>query len=364
MCRKPITVLHRQKVAPASHVGGPVSSASFADAACYETMMHDQDHSALAVLTAPLSWLGRQGTRAIAALVFIGIAVPPLGAVLKPFVPEAIFVLLCIAFVRVSPAALHGHFRRPRLVLAATVWTMLAVPALFGLAGLVLGLRESAPDLLLALMLQAAAPPMMAAPAFAAAMGFDAALVLAALIASSALTPLTEPLFVYAFAGPALTLSPLRLGATLFGIIAGSAVVAAIIRRIVGAAAIERHKQAIDGFNIIVVFVFVAAVMGGLAPGFAAAPLAVAGLTVLAFATCAVVLGVTAWGFRRAGAEQALMLGMMTSQRNMGLMLAATGGALPDLVWLYFAVSQLPIYLSPQLLKPLAISLSRTASAN
>jgi BASS family bile acid:Na+ symporter len=323
--------------------------------------MQDRDHSALAVLSAPLSWLGRQGTRAIATLVFIGIAVPPLGAVLKPLVPEAIFVLLCIAFVRVNPAALRSHFRRPGLVIAAAAWTMLAVPMLFGLAGVLLGLRETAPDLFLGLMLQAAAPPMMAAPAFAAAMGFDAALVLAALIGSSALTPLTAPVFVYAFAGPALTLSPLRLGITLFGIIAGSAIVAAIIRRVVGAAAIERHKQAIDGFNIIVVFVFVAAVMGGLAPGFADAPVPVIGLAVLAFATCAAVLGLTAWVFRRAGGEQALMLGMMTSQRNMGLMLAATGGALPDLVWLYFAVSQLPIYLSPQLLKPLATSLARNA---
>jgi BASS family bile acid:Na+ symporter len=38
----------------------------------------------------------------------------------------------------------------------------------------------------------------------------------------------------------------------------------------------------------------------------------------------------------------------------MGLMLAATGGVLPDYVWLYFALCQLPIYLLPQLLKPLA----------
>jgi BASS family bile acid:Na+ symporter len=38
----------------------------------------------------------------------------------------------------------------------------------------------------------------------------------------------------------------------------------------------------------------------------------------------------------------------------MGLMLAATGGALPDFVWLYFALCQFPIYLFPQLLKPLA----------
>ena len=35
----------------------------------------------------------------------------------------------------------------------------------------------------------------------------------------------------------------------------------------------------------------------------------------------------------------------------MGLMLAAAGGALPDVAWLYFALSQFPIYLSPQLLK-------------
>jgi BASS family bile acid:Na+ symporter len=38
----------------------------------------------------------------------------------------------------------------------------------------------------------------------------------------------------------------------------------------------------------------------------------------------------------------------------MGLMLAAMGGAVPDVAWLYFALAQFPIYLSPQLLKPLA----------
>jgi hypothetical protein len=32
-----------------------------------------------------LAWLGGQGTRAVAALVFIGIAVPLLGKTLKPF---------------------------------------------------------------------------------------------------------------------------------------------------------------------------------------------------------------------------------------------------------------------------------------
>jgi len=48
-----------------------------------------------------------------------------------------------------------------------------------------------------------------------------------------------------------------------------------------------------------------------------------------------------------------MALGLMVSQRNMGLMLAATDGLLPGTTWLYFAFSQFPIYLSPPLLKPI-----------
>jgi hypothetical protein len=38
----------------------------------------------VAIPVQALAWLGNQGTRAIAALVFIGIAVPPIGQLLKP----------------------------------------------------------------------------------------------------------------------------------------------------------------------------------------------------------------------------------------------------------------------------------------
>jgi BASS family bile acid:Na+ symporter len=320
----------------------------------------------MSVLTLPragLAWLGRQGTRAIAALVFIGIAVPPLDALLRPFVSEAIFALLCLAFLRVDPAALRRNVRRPGLVLAATGWTMVALPVLSGLGCLAIGLDGRAPDMLLALMLQGVAPPMMAAPAFAAAMGLDASLVLATLIASSALTPLTAPLFAYVFVGPALTLPPLALGLKLFAILAGSALLAAVIRRIVGAAALERHKQPIDGLNILVVFVFVGAVMEHVAAQFGAAPSRMIALTALAFAIYFLVLGLTALLFARAGRARALALGLAAAQRNMGLMLAATAGALPDLVWLWFALCQFPIYVSPQLLKPLAQRLTARDAA-
>src|SRR5882672_4158296 len=85
------------------------------------------------VLDAPaavLSWLGRQGTRAVAALIVIGIAMPSIGALLKPFVTEAVFVLLCIAFLRVDTAAFGSYLGRPMIVLAANGMDVLGDPNL------------------------------------------------------------------------------------------------------------------------------------------------------------------------------------------------------------------------------------------
>lgn len=300
-----------------------------------------------------LAWLGRQGTRAVAALVVIGIAVPPLGALLKPLVTETIFVLLCLAFMRVDLGAFRAHLRRPAVVLAAGVWTGMLIPLLGGLLGIAIGLPERAPDLFLALMLQCIASPIMAAPAFASLIGLDAALVLATLIASTALIPLTAPLFAALFLGPGLTLAPLDLGLKLGVILAGSAVVGLLARQLFGLAAIERHKEALNGCNIIFLFIFVAAIMENVAAQTLAAPLATVGLTVLGFVIYGAILLGSALLFWRTGRERALALGFLCSQRNMGLMLAATGGALPETTWLYFALAQFPIYLGPYLLQPL-----------
>jgi hypothetical protein len=202
-------------------------------------------------------------------------------------------------------------------------------------------------------MLQSVAPPMMAAPAFAALMGLDATLVLVTLVTSAALNPLTAPLLAYAFAGPSLALSPVTLGMKLFAILAGSAAVAGLIRRAAGAAAIMRYKAEIDGINVIAMFVFVGAVMENLLNDLIADPVYILGLAALAFLLCFGVLGITIAVFAWSGRPRAFALGFMASQRNLGLMLAATGGVLPDVTWLWFALSQFPICLAPQILTPI-----------
>jgi BASS family bile acid:Na+ symporter len=63
-----------------------------------------------------LAWLGRHGANAVAISIVLGIALPPLGALIRPFFPETVFLLLCLAFLRVDPRALRVELARPRLL--------------------------------------------------------------------------------------------------------------------------------------------------------------------------------------------------------------------------------------------------------
>lgn len=310
--------------------------------------------SLMSAPAAALAWLGRQGTRAVAASLFVGIMLPPLAALLKPIFAYALFALLCLAFLRVDPAEVRKHFSRPALVAAAAAWMMLGTPVLIGLSLLALGMTDHLPGLYIAMILQAAAPPVISAPTLAALMGLDAALSLATLVVCTAVTPLTAPVFAAVFVGAGMALSPVALGAKLLAMLAGAAIVAALTRRIAGQEWIDRRMAHIDGLSVIALFFFAVALMDGVLYSILNEPLKVLGLTALSFGLSLGLAALTALVFARLGMAQALALGLAAGNRNMGLMLAAAGASVPELTWLYFAIAQFPIYLMPAMLKPLA----------
>ena len=308
----------------------------------------------LAFLTAALRWLGRQGTRGVAMSIFIGLALPPLSAVLKPIFAATMFVMLCLAFLRVDPAALRRHAGRPGLIISTVAWLMIAIPVITGVLVAFSGFSERQPAIATAIMLQAAAPPIVASPALAALVGLDAALSLLALLACTAVAPLTTSAVALLFAGPSATLAPLALGMRLFGLLAGAALVAFLVRRFAGQPWLERHTVEIDGLNVIALFAFAVGFMEGVPAHALADPAGVGRLLLLAFAVAAAMGGLTALVFAPAGRSASRALALSAASRNMGLMLAAAGGGVPDLAWLYLALAQFPIYLLPSLLRTLA----------
>ncbi|OYX14179.1 MAG: hypothetical protein B7Z15_04805 [Rhizobiales bacterium 32-66-8] len=307
------------------------------------------------VLTLPLRALaaiGRQGTRAVALSVFIGLAVPPLATLAKPLLLPSILALLVLSFLRTDVTRLRTN-RQMAPLLLAVLWIMGILPAAFGYAVSTL-FPPSDNGLMLALVMQAAAPPIMSTAAFAALLGFDATLSLAVMVLSMLVAPMSAPILVEAFTDGALQLDTLALGARLGLVLCGTAAVGFGLRWWVGAERVTRGRDPLNGCNVLLLLLFAVAFMDGVAAKMLSDPLFMAGLTALTFLVSLVAMFGTMLVFRAAGRGQDLMLGFAAGHRNLGLMVAATGGLLPETTWLYVAVAQFPVYLFPFLLRPLA----------
>ena len=302
---------------------------------------------------AALAWLGRQGTRALAVSIFFGLAVPQLSIYVKPYLSEAVFVLLLFSYLRTDPAALLRHVKSPVLAITAALWAMVAVPLLFGAAYVASGLRETFPALYTIMILQLAIAPITSLAAFAALMALDVEFTLLTLIICSAMSPVTTVAFSYLFLGTSL-FSPIELGIKLFFFYAASGAVAYAIRRIAGQTWIERQKDHIDGLNVIAVFVFAIVAMESVPRNVMAHPLFAAELLGLIIVLSCCLIGVSMLVFLRAGAGSGMVIGMLATFRNIGLVMATLGAILPDTAWFYFGLVQFPIYLFPLALKPLA----------
>ena len=312
----------------------------------------------LMALRAALAWLGRQGTRGLAVSMFLGLALPQFAAYVKPHLAETVFVLLMFSYLRTDPAAFLRHVRSPRLVVIAALWVMVVVPLLFGLAYTWSGLREGIPALYTILILQIATTPITSSAALAALMGFDVAFSLVTLILCNAMSPISTVAFSAMFLGSSL-FSPIKLGVDLFLFFAASGAIAHAIRRIAGTEWIERQREPIDGLNVIAIFVFAIAAMESVPRNVIADPLFALELLVLLIGVSSALVALSMLVFLRYGLELGVPIGFLSTFRNIGLVMATLGSQLPDLAWFYFAMAQIPIFLLPVFLQPLADRLAK-----
>lgn len=307
---------------------------------------------------AALGWLGRQGTRALAASIFLGLALPQLAASVKPYLGLTVFVLLLFSYLRTDPSAFSRVVKAPRLAILASLWVMVALPLLVGTVYALSGIRDVMPALYTIMILHCAIAPITSSAAFAAIMRLDVALSLFALIICNALAPVTSVAIGYLFLGTSL-ISPLELGTKLFFFFAGAGAVAWVIRRLAGQRRIDEQKDAIDGLNVIAVFVFAVSAMDGVPRIVMADPPFALKLFAFIVALTLLLIGLSVLVFMRAGRERGVVIGLLGGFRNLGVVMAALGASLPEVAWFYFALAQFPIYLFPALLKPLTARLQQ-----
>lgn len=310
-------------------------------------------HATLRLIVGLLAFLGRHGARAFAVSIFLGLALPGLAASARPLLPVTILLFVTMNVFRADFDAVRRVMADRRRLWLALGWSFVCQPLVAGVSIALVSRFEPEPGLILALALYGAAPPLVAAPAYAMLLGLPSAFALTVLVMAMSLSPLTAPLVAGALAGSAVPIDPAALGLRLAWMLGGATLLGLLIRRLASRERIRQASAPLDGFGILMFFVFAIAVMDGVADALWAQPLRVLGYTALAFAVGGAGFALTLGVLRAFDPRETFALAMTTGLRNMGILVAVMP-EVPPATFLFFAVMQVPIYCAPQLLRPLA----------
>ncbi|WP_300296113.1 hypothetical protein [Ferrovibrio sp.] len=305
-----------------------------------------------ALLRRPLDFIGRHATKFLFGGVLVGLALPPLAALLRPGLVVFLLLPLTMALMRLDWSAFHAYAKRPLLVLPMVAFLLLACPLLVFAALEPLGLPR---PLMEAIVLMAAAPPITGTVAIALILGLDAALAVIVMVIATALVPFTLPPLALMLLNIEIQMSLVEfMGrlALMVGVAFGGAL---LVRWRVKPEWLRENSRLIDGCSVVALVLFAIAIMDGVAAKLMAQP----GYVILATASAFIAnLLLQALGYGvgrhlfRLGQPAALTLGILTGNCNMGLvMVSLADRAVFDMV-VFFAMGQLPMYMLPGLLQP------------
>ncbi len=308
-----------------------------------------------------LEWLGRYGAWALFGGVFIGLAVPILATLFRPLLVPSVILVLMFSLLRVQWRFIAEYARRPWLAAILCFWLMLVCPFF---AWLLIDQTHLPKELGTAIVMMAAAPPLLSATALALLLGLDAALSILVTLLATFIAPVTFPLVVLLLLDVEIEGAAVTMTVQLTAIIAAACLGALLVRAIVKPQRLTAHIQAIDGIIVILLLVFAIAIMDGVAETLAREPAKVALWLAAAFVANPLLQALGTLVFLRLGRRAALTVGLMTGNCNMGLILAALPADSPGGIALYFALGQLPMYLLPAMAMPIYRRLLRQSPAN
>jgi BASS family bile acid:Na+ symporter len=289
-------------------------------------------------------------TRLMAAGVLLGLAAPPLAALLAPLLVPTLLIPLTLALLRLDWRAVFAYRSRARLIVALVAWLLLVSPVLVYALTVPLAAAGFPEPLRQAVVLMAASSPIVSSVALALILDLDAALAVVGVLTATALVPLTLPAMAALLLGLSLDV-PLGTFMLRLVLLVGAAFGAAwLVRRVVSAQTLQRAAPLLDLLTVIALVVFAIAIMDGVTafalrrPGYVAvALLAAFGFNLL--------LQAAGYGlFRHLGERAALAVAFMSGNCNMGLVLVALQGQAPEELTVFFALAQIPMYVLPALL--------------
>lgn len=286
-----------------------------------------------------------KGANWLALSVIAGIAVPPLAALFRPLLfPSIFFLVLCSLLLMDLPRVFAGLKREivPASVIAA--WQLLVLPT--GFAAVHLYTPLGGPYTLIAFF-TACAGSLFGSSAFARLMGLDEEMTLKGTILSVLVMPLTLPAMAAWVRGHAEGFDVVGYSTRLCVFLVLPIVIGFVVQAHAGLRSRVRGSALVRHGGVFFLCVFAIGVMDGIGPRIIASPVAMTGLLLLAFAMHLGLFALTVLVFSARGRTYALTAGLLSSYRNLGLLLAVAGSLLPRDFIVFVALWQIPMYLMP-----------------
>jgi predicted Na+-dependent transporter len=294
--------------------------------------------------------MARRGGVLLMGCVFVGVALPPLAALLRDTLTVTVAGLMTLVLLRIDLGQVLAYLRRPLLVGALLVWLLIACPLIAWALVRAVGLEG---PLGAALVIMATGCAATSSPAFARLVGLDASISLVVAVLSTLLVPFTAPPLALGLMGIDLAISVQGLMARLALIVGLPLLLSLLIRRLVAAPRLAAWSGRVDGMVVLLLVIYGIGVMDGMQAMLLAEPAWVAGGIALAFLGNFGLNLLTALATLPAGRGVALATGLLSGNRNMALYLAVLPAATDSRILLYFALCQFPLFLSPMLLRPI-----------
>jgi hypothetical protein len=302
------------------------------------------------ILLALLGEAARYGRILLVAGLVAGIAMPDAALAMKAWLPEIVATLLFLAALRIGPRQAVGAVRALPVTVGLALLFQLVMP--FIAIMLMKASGWLGDPIAMSLVLMLSAPSISGSPNLTLMTGHDPAPALRMLILGTAMLPATVlvPFGLLPELGSASEV--LGAAARLLGVIVVAGGIAFLIRGLLLRAPAPETLRALDGSSAIAMAVIVIGLMSAVGPAMAKTPLTFVYWLAVAFAANFGVQIAVAAALKNSSLQSSrVAYSIVAGNRNIALFLVALPASVTDPLLLFIGCYQIPMYLTPILLR-------------
>jgi hypothetical protein len=296
--------------------------------------------------------LARHGRFILVAGLIAGLLLPDVAAMLKPWLPQSVVLLLFLTAIRIGPQKAFNGLSRFPATLSVVLIFQLALPLCALTIAYLFGVAHT--PYTMAVVLVLAAPALSGSPNLAILLGADPEPAFRLLVLGTALLPLTMlPVF---WLLPQLgDFSMAAIGA-LRAVIAISVAVSLgfLLTTVLFPTQTPEQTQAIDGVMTVALAVIVIGLMAALRPAFQQSPAQAMVWMALAFAVNFGMQALTFLASRYLNwKSEAVPFSIVSGNRNVAIFLVTISAEVSEPLLIFLGCYQVPMFLTPILARRL-----------